>query len=119
MTNSWNTPVEAFEHAYPLRVEAYTTRTGSGGPGQHPGGEGIRRELRFLEPAEVTILSDRRTRGPWGLAGGGAGAAGRNTLISSETGSERIIDAKIRFEMRQGDTLRIESPGGGGWGPPG
>lgn len=116
MTNSWNTPVEAFEHAYPLRVEAYTTRTGSGGPGQHPGGEGIRRELRFLEPAEVTILSDRRARGPWGLAGGGPGAPGRNTLIDGETGTERTLDAKIRFEIRKGDTLRIESPGGGGWG---
>ncbi len=117
MTNSWNTPVEAFEHAYPLRVEAYTTRTGSGGSGLHPGGDGILRELRFLEPAEVTILSDRRARGPWGLAGGGSGGPGRNTLIDAETGEECTLDAKTRFEIHRGDTLRIESPGGGGWGP--
>jgi N-methylhydantoinase B/oxoprolinase/acetone carboxylase alpha subunit len=116
MTNSWNTPVEAFEHAYPLRVEAYTTRPESGGRGVHKGGDGIRRELRFLEPAEITLLSDRRARGPWGLAGGDAGAPGRNTLIDGATGEEKVLAAKTRFEIRSGDILRIESPGGGGWG---
>jgi N-methylhydantoinase B/oxoprolinase/acetone carboxylase alpha subunit len=116
MTNSWNTPVEAFEHAYPLRVEAYTTRPKSGGLGVHKGGDGIRRELRFLEPAEITLLSDRRARGPWGLAGGDAGAPGRNTLIDGTTGEETVLAAKTRFEIRSGDILRIESPGGGGWG---
>jgi len=110
MTNTLNTPAEAFEHQFPVRVESYRVRRGSGGRGKHRGGDGIMRELRFLEPAEVTILSDRRERGPWGLAGGEAGKPGRNTL-----GGQRIA-AKVRLEVRTGDTLRIETPGGGGWG---
>ena len=97
---------------------AYTTRRGSGGQGRYPGGDGIVRELRFLEDAEVTILSDRRARGPWGLAGGESGAPGRNTLIDGTTGEERTLDAKTRVQFRRGDVLRIESPGGGGWGQP-
>jgi N-methylhydantoinase B len=114
MTNTWNTPVEAFEHLFPVRVESYRVRRGSGGRGKHPGGDGIVRELRFLTPAEVTILSDRRDRGPWGLAGGASGKPGRNTLIRGN----RVIPvpAKSRFEVRPGDIFRIETPGGGGWG---
>ena len=81
MTNSWNTPVEAFEHQYPLRIESYRVRKNSGGAGAHRGGDGIVREFRFLAPAEVTILSDRRVRGPYGLQGGEAGKPGRNTLL--------------------------------------
>src|ERR1019366_198998 len=73
MTNSWNTPVEAFEHEYPVHVRAYRIRGGSGGAGKYAGGDGIMRELQFLEDADVTILSDRRARGPWGLAGGADG----------------------------------------------
>jgi N-methylhydantoinase B len=114
MTNSWNTPTEAFEHQYPVRVRAYRIRAGSGGSGKHSGGDGIVRELEFLEDADVTILSDRRTRGPWGLAGGEAGAPGRNQVISGGKASE--IPAKVRLGLRRHDTLRIESPGGGGWG---
>src|SRR6266853_1083865 len=72
MTNSWNTPIEAFEHQYPLRIESYRIRKNSGGEGLHRGGDGIVREFRFLVPAEVTILSDRRVRGPYGIGGGGA-----------------------------------------------
>jgi len=114
MTNSWNTPVEAFEHQFPLRIESYRIRTGSGGRGLHRGGDGIVREFRFLAPAEVTILSDRRERGPYGLQGGGAGQPGRNTLLR---GGKRItLAAKTRFEALHGDVLRIETPGGGGWG---
>jgi N-methylhydantoinase B/oxoprolinase/acetone carboxylase alpha subunit len=110
MTNSWNTPIEAFEHQYPLRIESYKIRTASGGSGVHSGGDGIVREYQFLAPAEVTVLSDRRERGPWGLAGGGPGKPGRNSL------NRRPIPGKSRFEVKAGDLLRIETPGGGGWG---
>jgi N-methylhydantoinase B len=114
MTNSWNTPVEAFEHQYPLRIESYRVRKGSGGAGRNRGGDGIVREFRFLAAAEVTLLSDRRERGPWGLAGGTAGKPGRNTLLRG--GREIPLAAKSRFEVLPGDGLRIETPGGGGWG---
>jgi N-methylhydantoinase B/oxoprolinase/acetone carboxylase alpha subunit len=114
MTNTLNTPIEAFEHQFPVRVESYHIRRGSGGAGKHRGGDGIVRELRFLAPAEVTILSDRRQRGPWGLAGGGAGRPGRNTLV--QRGKKTKLPGKTRMEVREGDLLRIETPGGGGWG---
>jgi len=110
MTNSWNTPIEAFEHEYPVRVRTYRIRRGSGGEGAHRGGDGIVRELEFLEPADVTILSDRRARGPWGFAGGSNGKPGANTLGGAP------IAAKVRTSIPRGGTLRIESPGGGGWG---
>ncbi|PYT31381.1 MAG: hypothetical protein DMG58_12300, partial [Acidobacteria bacterium] len=113
MTNSWNTPIEAFERQYPLRVNRYQVRRGSGGRGKHAGGDGIVREIEFLTPCDVTILSDRRSRGPYG-AGGSAGATGRNTLLR---GKKQVkIPAKANFLMGAGDVLRIESPGGGGWG---
>jgi N-methylhydantoinase B/oxoprolinase/acetone carboxylase alpha subunit len=114
MTNTWNTPVEAFEHQFPVRVEAYRVRRGSGGAGRHRGGDGIVRELRFLTPAEITILSDRRGKGPWGLAGGSDGKPGRNMLVRG--GREIRLPAKARVEAQAGDLLRIETPGGGGWG---
>jgi N-methylhydantoinase B len=114
MTNTLNTPVEAFEHQFPLRVESYHVRRGSGGAGEHRGGDGIVRELRFLAPAEVTILSDRRQRGPWGLKGGEPGQPGRNTLV--RRGRKIKLPAKTRLELREGDLLRIETPGAGGWG---
>ena len=114
MTNSWNTPIEAFEHQFPLRIAGYRVRRGSGGAGVHRGGDGIVREFEFLVPAEVTLLSDRRERGPWGLAGGASGKPGRNTLLRA--GRSQKLPAKTRFEARPGDVLRIETPGGGGWG---
>lgn len=114
MTNSWNTPVEAFEHLYPLRIRGYRIRTGSGGAGKHRGGDGIVREYEFLTPADVTILSDRREHPPYGLAGGKPGARGRNSLLR---GTRTIsLPGKKRFEVRPGDVLRIETPGGGGYG---
>ena len=116
MTNSWNTPVEAFEHQYPLRIEGYRVRKGSGGAGRHRGGDGIVREFRFLAPAEVTLIADRRERGPWGLAGGAPGRPGRDQLVHN--GKTRNIPAKVRFDANPGDLLRIETPGGGGWGKP-
>jgi N-methylhydantoinase B/oxoprolinase/acetone carboxylase alpha subunit len=114
MTNTLNTPVEAFEHQFPVRVESYRVRRGSGGSGRHRGGDGILRELRFLTETEVTLLSDRRINGPYGLAGGSAGKPGKNTLIRN--GREMRLDGKTRFDARPGDVLRIETPGGGGWG---
>ena len=110
MTNSWNTPTEAFEHEYPVTVRSYTIRRGSGGSGKYLGGDGIVRELEFLEDADVTILSDRRSRGPWGLAGGGNGQPGRNLVNGSD------VPAKTRVPIARNGRLRIESPGGGGWG---
>ena len=110
MTNSWNTPIEAFEHEYPVLVRAYKIRANSGGKGLHAGGDGIVRELQFLDDADVTILSDRRARGPYGLAGGSPGQPGRNSLDGAP------LPAKTRVAIRKGQTLRIESPGGGGWG---
>jgi N-methylhydantoinase B/oxoprolinase/acetone carboxylase alpha subunit len=115
MTNSWNTPVEAFEHEYPVRVRAYRVRKGSGGEGAHSGGDGIVRELEFLEQAEVTLLSDRRDRGPWGLAGGKSAAPGRNQRIDAN-GKATPLPAKTRVDLKRGEALRIETPGGGGWG---
>ncbi len=114
MTNTLNTPVEAFEHQFPIRVERYSIRRGSGGAGKHRGGDGLVRELRFLTPADVTILSDRRERGPWGLSGGTAGKPGRNTLVRGKIATP--LPGKTRIEVREGDLLRIETPGGGGWG---
>ena len=116
MTNSWNTPVEAFEHQYPLRIRSYRIRSGSGGKGRHRGGDGIIREFEFLTPAQVTILADRRARGPYGLFGGSAGAPGKNLLFRKK--NITAMPGKTRFEVRAGDVLRIESPGGGGYGEP-
>ena len=116
MTNSWNTPVEAFEHQYPLRIRAYRIRSGSGGRGKHRGGDGIIREYEFLTPAQVTILADRRLRGPYGLHGGESGAPGKNLLMHGKR--SMAIPGKARFEVEAGDVLRIESPGGGGYGKP-
>lgn len=114
MTNSWNTPVEALENQYPLRVRRYQIRRGSGGAGRNRGGDGIIREIEFLTPCEVTILSDRREIGPYGLCGGKPGTPGRNTL--SAGGKVRSVPAKASLQCKAGQGLRIETPGGGGWG---
>ncbi len=116
MTNSWNTPVEALEHQYPLRVSSYRIRDGSGGAGRQRGGNGIIREFEFLSPAQVTILSDRRKRGPYGLEGGAGGKPGRNTIL--RRGRAVRVPSKTSVEVRAGDVLRIETPGGGGYGDP-
>jgi N-methylhydantoinase B/oxoprolinase/acetone carboxylase alpha subunit len=114
MTNSWNTPIEAFERQYPMRIRRYEVRRGSGGKGRHTGGDGIVREIEFLTPVDVTILSDRRVRGPYGLNRGAAGRPGRNSLLR---GSKKLaVPAKVNFMSQPGDVLRIETPGGGGWG---
>ena len=115
MSNSLNTPIEALEHAYPMRIMHYALRRGSGGRGLHPGGDGVRRDVQLLTDAEVSVLSERRERGPRGLAGGEDGAPGRNTLV--EDGRARPLPAKITFRAPRGAVIRLESPGGGGWGP--
>jgi len=116
MSNSLNTPVEALEHAYPFRVVRYGIRRGSGGEGLHRGGDGLRRDLRLLGDARVTLLSERRTRGPAGARGGGDGAPGRNVRIRD--GEERELPGKVTFDARAGDVVSVRSPGGGGWGTP-
>jgi N-methylhydantoinase B/oxoprolinase/acetone carboxylase alpha subunit len=114
MSNTRNTPIEAVEHELPVRMRQYRLRTGSGGVGRWPGGEGLVREYEFLAETSVTVLSDRRAHAPWGAAGGHSGAAGRNTLIRE--GREEPLPGKIELRLRPGDRLRIETPGGGGWG---
>lgn len=117
MTNTRNTPIEALERAYPMRVLRYRLRQGSGGPGQHRGGEGIERDLEVLEDATVSLITERRVSQPWGLAGGGAGAVGENWLLphGDEARAERLPD-KCTIRLRAGDVLRMLTPGGGGWG---
>jgi len=115
MTNSLNTPAEALEYAYPLRVRRYLLRAGSGGDGEHCGGDGIIREIEVLTDCEVTLLSERRTRGPWGLAGGEAGSPGKASVIRTG-GSIEEMPGKFSTRLRKGERIRIESPGGGGWG---
>jgi N-methylhydantoinase B len=115
MTNSLNTPAEALEYGYPLRIRRYSLRSGSGGAGQHQGGDGIIREIEMLTDAEVTLLADRRSRGPYGLAGGGDGAPGIAEVIRLDGSVERL-PGKFNTRLRAGERIRIETPGGGGWG---
>lgn len=115
MTNSLNTPVEALEYAYPFRVHHYGYRANSGGNGQYRGGDGIVREIELLAPAQVTLLADRRIYAPYGLHGGEAGQVGSATLI--ENGELEQLPGKCSVAAPQGSIVRIETPGGGGWGP--
>jgi N-methylhydantoinase B len=115
MTNSLNTPAEALEYAYPFRITRYSLREASGGEGEHRGGDGIIREIEVLTDATVTVLSDRRTLRPYGLAGGGEGQAGRTSVVR-EDGSLELLPGKSSARLKQGERVRIESPGGGGWG---
>jgi len=115
MTNTLNTPVEALEIVHPFRVRRYGVRTGSGGAGTHHGGDGIVREYEMLTNVTVTMISERRVVAPWGIAGGEAGQPGRNTLIHSN-GMEEMLPSKFTRRLHIGDRLRVETPGGGGWG---
>jgi N-methylhydantoinase B len=115
MTNSLNTPAEALEYAYPFRVTRYSLRLDSGGAGKHRGGDGIVRELELLCDAEVTLLADRRIRGPYGLNGGSDGSPGRDIVVRQD-GAEVPIPAKGSVRLKKGERIRVESPGGGGWG---
>jgi N-methylhydantoinase B len=110
MSNTLNTPVEALELSYPLRVERYELRAGSGGGGIQDGGDGVGRDLRVLEDCRVSLLTERRRHAPAGREGGGDGARGRNLLNGEE------LPAKVTRSLVAGDVLRIETPGGGGHG---
>lgn len=114
MTNTRNTPVEALEPALPVRVLEYALRTGSGGAGHFRGGDGLRRAYEFLAPAAVTLNTERRINGPYGLAGGEPGAPGQNRVIDAD--GERIVGGKVALRVQPGDRIIIETPGGGGWG---
>jgi N-methylhydantoinase B len=116
MTNSLNTPIEALEYAYPFRVRRYRYRTDSGGAGQFHGGDGLIREVELLADAQVTLLADRRKLRPYGLAGGEDGAAGRASLTSPNGPGVEELPGKCSRKVRAGDILRLETPGGGGWG---
>lgn len=114
MTNTLNTPAEALEYAYPLRVLRYEVRRGSGGSGRFRGGNGIRRDLQTLVPAQATLLTERRCIAPYGLEGGEPGAVGRNLLIRD--GEESPLPGKGPIDLQPGDVISIQTPGGGGFG---
>ena len=112
MSNTLTTPAEALELAYPLRVERHELRLGSGGAGRHRGGDGVVRELRVLEPCRLSLISERRKHPPKGARGGEPGAPGRNSVNGEE------VPAKTTRDLDSGDVVRIETPGGGGFGTP-
>jgi N-methylhydantoinase B len=114
MTNSLNTPAEALEYAYPLRVRRYAIRRGSGGDGKHRGGNGVIREIETLVEANMSLLADRRERAPYGLRGGEPGATGRDQVTSG--GKRLALKSKCSRSLKAGDVVRIETPGGGGFG---
>jgi N-methylhydantoinase B len=116
MTNTKNTPTESLETHYPFRIHAYRLRSGTGGAGRYPGGDGIEREIEFLAPATLSLMGERRRLHPWGLQGGGPGACGEDWLLTAG-GSERL-PGKCTIEVAAGDRLRVLTPGGGGWGRP-
>ena len=115
MTNSLNTPAEALEYAYPLRVRQYSLRPQSGGEGNYRGGDGIVREIEVLTDCEVTLLAERRSRGPYGLGEGHDGTPGKAFVIHRDASLKQMA-GKFSTRLRQGERVRIESPGGGGWG---
>jgi N-methylhydantoinase B/oxoprolinase/acetone carboxylase alpha subunit len=114
MTNSLNTPLEALEKYLPLKIRRYCLRKNSGGRGEKRGGDGIIREYEFLVPTQVTIISERRKFSPYGISGGKDGKKGKNTLFSGDKKFD--LGSKVNIKARPGDVLRIETPGGGGYG---
>jgi len=114
MTNTRNTSIEVLEMHYPLRINEYTVRRASGGAGRHRGGDGLCREWQALADCQVSLLSERRCTQPYGLSDGKAGASGRNLLCHNGMTSE--LTAKTTLDLQAGDSLRIETPGGGGYG---
>jgi N-methylhydantoinase B len=118
MSNTLNTPVEALEQEFPMRVTEYAIRRGSGGNGRHPGGDGLVRELEALAPMDFALLTERRAFAPRGAAGGGDASPGRNVL-SRASGAREDLPAKAQGRLERGDSLRVETPGGGGYGDAG
>jgi N-methylhydantoinase B len=115
MSNTLNTPIEALEYALPIRVTRYSLRRGSGGRGRAHGGDGLRRDIMFLCPVHVNLLSERRRRAPYGLAGGQPGQSGRNVVARAD-GTEYDLSGKASIDLGVGDILSLRTPGGGGWG---
>ena len=115
MTNTRLTDPEILETRYPVILREFSIRNGSGGPGQHCGGDGMVRSIEFLKSLDVSLLTNRRSSSPYGLEGGGPGVAGKNTLIS-KSGQERDLESRAQLRVEPGDVLRIETPGGGGYG---
>ena len=117
MTNTLDTPVEALERAYPIRVRRYALRSESGGAGAAPGGDGIERELEMLVDTTVSLVTERRVSAPWGVDGGGAGAPGENALLrGGDSAQSRPLPDKCTVHLSAGDVVRIRTPGGGGFG---
>ena len=117
MTNTLNTPIEVLEHVYPVRVHRYALRKRSGGTGKFHGGDGIVREIEMLTDVQLGILSDRRKLRPYGLMGGAPGETGKNEIVVD--GKTRAIPSKCTMRVSAGSVIRIETPGGGGYGTPG
>jgi N-methylhydantoinase B len=117
MTNTATTPTEVLENAYPIRILKTALREGSGGNGLHPGGMGVSRELLLLEDAVVSIQSERRRFPPKGIAGGSDGICGQN-LLRRMDGTEMALPGRTTFQASKGETVVINTPGGGGWGKP-
>jgi 5-oxoprolinase (ATP-hydrolysing) len=115
MTNSRLTDPEVLEWRYPVLLESFEIRTGSGGGGRHHGGDGVRRRTRFLEAMEAVILANHRIVPPYGMAGGGEGAVGRNWVERTDGSVEELTATDLR-QMAPGDVFVIETPGGGGFG---
>jgi N-methylhydantoinase B/oxoprolinase/acetone carboxylase alpha subunit len=119
MTNTRDTPTEALERTYPMRILRYRLRDGSGGRGLAPGGDGIDRVIQVLEPAMLSLITERRQSRPWGLQGGEPGAAGENWLWPGGDESTRVpLGDKVTVELAAGDAVQVLTPGGGGWGTP-
>ena len=116
MTNTLNTPVEALEFAFPFRVERYEILQGTGGQGEFRGGDGVRRDLRILYPAQLNLICERREKPPYGLSGGRPGTCGRDRIYRD--GKEIRIPSKGSFQIQAGDIISISTPGGGGYGVP-
>jgi N-methylhydantoinase B/oxoprolinase/acetone carboxylase alpha subunit len=114
MSNTRNTPVEAIEHYLPVRIREYSIRRDSGGGGAWRGGDGLVREYEMLTDTAVTVIAERRRGRPYGSAGGDAGQSGTNALIRD--GQSKPLPGKVELQLRAGDRLRIETPGGGGYG---
>jgi 5-oxoprolinase (ATP-hydrolysing) len=117
MTNTRITDVEILERRYPVLVNTFALRQGSGGEGKNKGGDGLVREFTFLKPLVANVLSERRERNPRGLGGGHDGAKGRNLLKRKGSEDFEVIGGKVSINVDAGDVLRIETPGGGGYGP--
>lgn len=116
MTNTAITDVEVIERRYPVRLHQFAIRSGSGGQGIHPGGDGVVREFEFLEPLTVSVLTQHRVTAPYGLRGGGPGSCGRQTLVPADGRAPEILPSSATFNVQPGDRTIMETPGGGGWG---